>query len=218
MYCTHTDIENNKCLNCGIIFKNKNDTKISKKINFEKELLLYDLPLEIKQWVVQKSSLAQKRITRMGCRSQILFAYLYLAYIDLGYENFMPEELMETLKISKKNVGNALKLVSGIGSFPLPQYKDDILIANLIIISPIIYLKKNLTKLNKLEYYDNIYEYMTEKLKNNELLYEENPNLMCISFIKNYFDQKTIKIVKFHTIFNKTQSAIKKCIQKINLE
>jgi len=217
MYCTHNDIENNICLNCGTTLYKKTENKISKNINFEKELSKLEIPLDIKQWVVKKSSLAKKQINRMGCRKQILFAYLYLAYLDLGYKNFIPEDLADILKISKKNIGISLKYVSGIASTLLPQYVEDTIVASLVIISPKVYLKKNLEKIEKIEYYNEIENYIEEKLIKNELLYEENPNLMCISLIKNFFDEKEIKIFKFYLNFDKTQSAIKKCIQKINL-
>lgn len=216
MYCTHSDVENKRCLNCGITLVVKKESKISKNINFEKELSVYDLPIDVKQWVVKKSSLAKKQINRMGCRKQILFAYLYLAYLDLKYENFVPEDLVDILKISKKNIGISLKYVSGIASSLLPQYSEDTITYNLVIVSPISYLKNILNKLKKDEDYNKIKEYIEKELNENDLLYEENPQLMCISFVKNYYDINGQKIIKFYTNFNKTQSAIKKCIQKIN--
>jgi len=222
MNCGHEIIENNYCSNCGCYFEKyasafKKNHKIIKNINFEKELAMLEIPNEIKQWVIRKSSLSTHQISRMSCRSQILFAYIYLAYIDLKYENFKPERISQTLKISNKNIGIGLKYVSGIASSLLPQNNNDIMTASVIIISPIIYIEENLEKINKGEYSNIILKYTTELLKTYEILYEENPELMAIAIIKYYFDINNIKIFKFHTFFSKTQASIKNCI-KNNIE
>jgi len=213
MSCNHEIIENNCCKECGCHFEKYGESSkrayvIKKNINFEKELSTLEIPSEIKQWVIRKSSLSKHQISRMGCRMQILFAYLYLAYIDLKYENFKPEELGKILNISNKNIGIALKYVSGIGSSFLPQNDDDIMTASVIVISPLIYIESNLIKINKIEYKSIIEDYCKKLLNNNELLYEENPDLMAIAIIKNYFDKNNIKIFKFHTFFSKTQASI----------
>lgn len=218
MDCEHLEIENNNCLNCGYVFEYfsncKKKVNINKNINFEKELCNLEIPLEIKQWVIRKSAISKRRITRMGCRKQILFAYLYLAYLDLKYENFKPENLIKILGITKKNtIGIALKYVSGISAVLLPQGNDDIMTASLVIISPIIYIEEILQKLSKTEFLEEILKFCEENLKNNELLYEENPEIMAISMVKYFLDLKKIKIVKYYTIFNKNQSIIKNIIK-----
>jgi hypothetical protein len=215
--CNHTEIENNCCLECGFIFEKFHNSVRSynkKNINFEKELLNLNIPLEIKQWVIRKSALSKKKITRMSCRKQILFAYLYLAYLDLKYIDFKPEYLITILNITKKNsVGISLKYVSGIASSLLPQGNEDIITASLVIISPVIYIEEIMNKLDMLELKNVIILYCENLLKDNDLLYEENPELMATAIVKYYLDSNNIKIVKYYQIFKKNQTVIKNIIK-----
>lgn len=208
------------CVLCGhaisTTFKEPTPTRLppSKTVNFEKELSVISIPSEIKQWVIRKSSLAKKQINRMGCRKQILFAYIYLAYLDLEYLDFKPNKLIDILNISKKNVGLALKYASGISSLLLPQSEDDKLTSSLVVISPSIYIYEILEKINKLEHFPNLKGTCDMLLEKNELLYEENPELMALAIVKHYFDILNVKLYKYHSHFKKTQSVIKTCIKK----
>jgi hypothetical protein len=234
--CSHEDVYNGVCCSCGLCMVNSgmnidfnDDFSTSHQrrgdklyVSFEKDLRDKNIPEEIKDWVYKKTVNAPQKTHRMGSREQIIYAYVYQAYLSLGVD-FDPTTLAELLGTEKSNIRPAIKLASGISSVPLPQSKNNSVTTPLVIISPITYLKKNLEQLRLLKYYDEIKDIAEEALEQNSLLYEEKPSTMALGFIKYYTDKYDIEIpsdkkrkVKIHIIFKITSSSLDLCVRKIS--
>lgn len=227
--CRHETIESGTCVECGLSMSctgshlgYEQDYSLSHQrsagvssLGFEKDLAaIRDLSEEIKAWVIRKTVSAPKGIHRMGCREQILFAYVYLGHLTLGY-TVEPEKIAESLQMKPCNIAPAIKLASGISSIPLPQSVGDTVTAPMVIISPVTYLKSTLQLIDKTQYLQQITDITNKALDADELLYEERPRSMAIGFIKYYLDINKIDVPKYHTFFNVTPSSVKTSVKKI---
>lgn len=224
--CGHEEIVDGCCFKCGLTISESDFLFTStytslhgrvtpnSHLGFEKDLALIDIPEEIKSWILAKVGAAPKKTHRMGCRVRILFAYIYIANLQIGY-NFMPEELIEKTKIQKKLITKALQLSSGIDSIQLPQGEGDIITAPLVVITPISYLMKYLEPINLENHYDNVKQLAEKALLNDEFLYEISPKWVAIAIIKCYIDFNSIDVPNFYRKFKSDASSIKKCIIKV---
>lgn len=227
--CEHINVYEGMCVDCRLYMSSSRmtiDLTDSYSMNNERKQNLHmgkfyekfknadGIPETVKTWVQQKAISAPQITHRAGCREQILYAYVYLAYLSLGYE-FDPKEIAVELNISKKNIKQGIKLAAGISPICLPQACDDIITAPIVIISPVIYLEEQL-KMIKLEKKLKSVRKIAEKaLKKNILLYEEKPNIMSLAFIEYYILKKKLNINKIHLIFNITLVSLNLCLEKI---
>lgn len=226
--CLHETVENGSCNICGLDISSsgsylsyhedysashQRSTPVS-TLGFDKDLADKNIPTEIKAWVLQKAGMAPKRIHRLGCRQRILFAYVYLGYMQFNY-TFEPEKVAELLGIDKSQWGGALQLVSGISSTQLPQAKVDTITAPLHIVSPLTYLDSVLTTLKMEAHKAKVIELATKALEKDPLLYEEQPKRMAVAFLKYYLDTNNMSVPKFHTYYSMTAVSIKACVGKI---
>ena len=184
-------------------------------MGLEKDLEGKNLPQEIKALVLQMAGSAPKSIYRMGCRSRLLFAYVYLAYLRLDYV-FEPEKVAAILGIDKSQWSAALLLASGISSTPLPQSRTETITAPMNVVSPITYFDSLLPLVKMQTYRSQITDLAKKALEIDPLLYEEQPRRMAVAFIKYFLDTNQMSIPKFHTYFNMTAASIKTCVNKIS--
>lgn len=228
--CLHACVENGICTACDLLiqeisnskyeFSNKHQKNSKTTLNFQKDLELIgeELPTPIKEWVISAATSGKKTIHRMGCRKQVLYAYIYLAYVSLGYDIIDPKKLMAIVKLDKKDLGNAIKYICGTGKHKLPLSPADSISLSYIIIPPEMFLFEHLQLLGPQfeHYYDELEAFENQLLENNNSLYNEDPYLISKSIIKYFFEIKEIKIdvSKNNSFFGDISiSAIKNCIK-----
>jgi hypothetical protein len=151
---------------------------------FENDLKSLSIPDEIKHLVVKLALSCPKETHRMGVRRQQLFSYIYLAYLQLGY-NFDPDLVINELKMSKREINMALRIISGTSSseisLPAGEQEGEVISAPIVVISPMIYIEeicKNnnlLEQLSKLEKIVNdIYDPFYDNYHYHKLLYKDD--------------------------------------------
>ncbi len=226
--CTHELVEEGSCLECGLAItgdgshmQREEEYSTSHQraaavstMGFEKDLEGKDLPPEIKAWVLRMAAAAPKHTLRMASRDRRLFAYVYLAYLELGYP-LEPEKIATTLGIDKSQLPEALRLASGISPTPLPQSHNNPVTAPMVVLSPVAYLDDALAVLKMEVYKDTIQALMEKALVRDPLLYEERPKWMAVAIIKYYLDLNGASMVKFHDHFGMTATSVKGCVAKI---
>ncbi|CAH6418736.1 Hypothetical protein POVN_LOCUS457 [uncultured virus] len=230
--CPHEYIHLGTCEDCGLAMSSSgshlsHETEYTSShqraaprstLGFDKDLADKNFPAEIKAWVLQKAGSAPKQIHRMGKRDQILFAYVYLAYLQLQYP-IKPEEIMSELGIKKTEISAAVQLASGIASMTLPQSEQDMITAPMNVVSPIRYIPEVVAVLSNIpnlkEHQPHITAIAEAALKKDQSLYEERPKHMAVGFLKYYLDRLGYHVPKFYSHFNMTSASINSYVRKI---
>ena len=226
--CKHQNVFEGICMDCrlhmiscGMHIDNEEDfstshmRKNNKKLpSFERDLMNSDFPDEVKKWVYNTYN-SEK--TRVGGKEAILFAYIYLAHLQLELD-FKPENIASKLNTTKKQVKDGMKIASGMTSKILHAKNVNSIIAPLVVITPLIFIDDQLKQLDLFKYSDLIKEFTAKILKLNSLLYEEKPNLMSLAFIKYYFTKYHPDILgktKIHILFKVSLSNLEGCLKQI---
>lgn len=203
--CTHKSIFEGVCNDCGLEisgchidmtssyseYHSHSDSIMIKP--FEQDLKNLSIPDEVKNLVIQLAMSCPKETHRMGVRRQHLFSFIYLAYLQLGYK-FDHNKLVEELKMTKREINMALRIVSGTSSIdislPAGSKEGEVMSAPVVVISPIVYIE-DICKANNLTHlFDDIYTESKKMLEKNKVLLEFNPKHMAIALVKYYINQK----------------------------
>ena len=231
--CSHTNVYDGACNDCGMeVYGTSNGTHIEMNskysehhsyidaINiqpFEADLKNLNIPSEIKALVMELASRCPKETHRMGVRRQQLFAYIYLAYLQMGFK-FDPEKLREEMKMTQREVNMALRIISGTSSVDIPLPTNDIdetISAPVVVISPTVYIE-DICELNSIkEHTSNIMELAKIILEKNKMLLEYNPRHIAISIVKYYININEINIPKFVKINGISDSILKQHLARI---
>lgn len=217
--CNHETIEDGICILCGLTISESsidNDSEFSKHhqrtrytsgINFDKDLEKLDLDRSIKSWVLEKISASPKSIYRMGTRSKVLYAYIYLAHLHLGY-TFKPNKIAKLLEIDRAGIDESLKIVSGISSHKLA---NDSFSVPVVVISPVnevLSLCQEIEISNELS--EEIVTFSKKIISQNPILLEDDPRKIAIGIIRYVFETKSIPFVGYSKKMNVSSSIIKK--------
>jgi len=231
--CKHETIYDGACVECGMeIYGTSNGTHIdmSSKYSehhsyidanniqpFENDLKLLNIPNEIKAMVMNLAGSCPRETHRMGVRRQQLFAYIYLAYVQLGFK-FDPEKLIKDMKMTQREVNMALRIISGTSSvdIPLPTNENgEPISVPVVVISPAIYIEDICENNNIVEHYERVMEMTKYVLEKDKLLYEYNPKHMAIAIVKHYLNTNNINIPKFVKINGISDSILKQHLVRI---
>jgi hypothetical protein len=220
--CKHNFITDGHCIDCGELgyeidnyqSKSLNEHTNNTVKSFEKDLYkINGLSQDIKNWVLKKIYGLNMKICRKDNRRKILFAYIYMAHIMLGYV-FEPEIVSKMIGLSSRKLNLSLKLVSGISCIKLPQKQEDNIIIPMVILSPISYILENLKLINIEHMYDEIKIYAINLLNDYPMLYENRPKSMAVAIIKQYLSITNTYVPNFNSIF-KSISTLKNCTKMI---
>ena len=209
--CPHPSVEDGFCTECGIEFT---DAKIDMSssyseyhsyvdgnapLPFEADLKNLNIPEEVKTTVIALASSCPRETHRMGVRRQQLFAYIYIAYLQLGYK-FDPDKIKEKLSMTQREVNMALRIISGTSSLNIPvsgSADAAPLSVPIVVISPLIYLE-DICKLNGVEEsYEEIQKMAKVLLEKNKLLLEYNPKHIATAMVRHYLNLNKVNIPKF---------------------
>lgn len=185
---------------------------------FESDLKNLSVPDEVKSLVITLANSCPRETHRMGVRRQQLFSYIYLAYLQLGY-NFDPEKLRLEMNMNQREVNMALRIISGTSSIEIPlpvMENEEPISAPVVVISPIIYLEDICTDNNIEKYYEEIHDFAKDILNKNKILFEFNPKHIAISLVKCYLSKLNINIQKFAKNNNISDSILKQHVNRIN--
>lgn len=228
--CAHTTIECGACLECGLCISDtgsyisyeesysnahQRSTTVS-SLGFEKDLKKLDLPMNIKSFVLTWAMNAPKKIFKGTRRNQVLFAAIYLAYLNLGCE-FKPESINDQIKLSLPEMQKAMQIASGIckgvNLNATVNEKPIINTAPVVAITPLRYLdeaKPYFDRNNITNHLDNLKEFMTYVLDKRPMLMEKDPRKMAIAFIKYYLTFTGIQTTGLMNEFNVQSTSIRR--------
>ena len=231
--CEHANIYDGVCLECGMeVYGTSNGTHIemSSKYSehhsyidannmqpFEADLKALNLPTEIKAMVMNLANSCPRETHRMGVRRQQLFAYIYLAYLQLGFK-FDPEKLRIDMKMTQREVNMALRIISGTSSvdIPLPTNDDsEPISAPVVVISPMIYIEEVCEFNNVMGHKDEIMNLAKFVLDKNKILLEYNPKHVAVSIVKYYLASINVNIPKYVKNNGISDSILKQHIVRI---
>jgi len=228
--CKHETITDGICLSCGLEIEESRIDMTCSYSNlhphsdgsnvqpFENDLRSLSIPDEIKNLVIKLALSCSKETHRMGVRRQQLFAYIYFAYLQLGYI-FDPDRIMEELKMSKRETNMALRIISGTSSseisLPIMNEEGDTLSAPVVVFSPIQYIEDFCKENNLLHLCEDIKIHSKKVLEKNEFLFEEKPKHIAVVLIKHFLRHNDINIPKFAKNNGVSESIVKKHMVKI---
>ena len=231
--CKHSNIYDGACVECGMeVYGTSSGTHIEMNSKysehhsyvdsnsnqpFETDLKTLNIPTEIKALVMNLASSCPRETHRMGVRRQQLFAYIYLAYLQLGFK-FDPEKLREEMKMTQREVNMALRIISGTSSvdIPLPTTENaEPISAPVVVISPLVYIE-DVCELNGIkEHINNVSELTKVILEKNKLLFEYNPKHVAVAIVKYYLSTIGVNVPKFVKNNGISDSILKQHIGKI---
>lgn len=159
-----------------------------KQPTFLAELLRLDIPDEVRTQAILLSESTKQEIHRMGVRKQLLFNYVFLAYLELKI-NVDPNELATKIKISPTDLAQAIRIISGSSStkISIPRVRGEALIAPVVVISPLMYIE-DLCKTFGISNNKKITTFSQELLKRDRsnILLSKKPVQVAKLLIRNY--------------------------------
>ncbi len=217
--CMHNETDNGYCIFCGLQIQGDyldmketyteqhNRGNVSNIGCFETDLMNLDLPVEIKELALQLAKTGSPGSYRREARKNLLFNYVYKAYIKLNI-NVNPYELINMFDLSKQKVNEALRVVSGTSTKSQNSYS----VVSVVVISPIEFIKQYGEKLDCV---NKIVDFALNAISKDkkEILITRNPQHMAIAFIMLYFSKKGEKFVPPKTI---SKNILQKRMQDIN--
>jgi hypothetical protein len=230
--CKHETVFEGVCTECGLEieethmdmtssyseFHSHSDANVIQP--FENDLKTLSIPDEIKHLVVKLALSCPKETHRMGVRRQQLFSYIYLAYLQLGY-NFDPDLVIDELKMSKREINMALRIISGTSSseisLPAGEQEGEVISAPIVVISPMIYIEEICKNNNLLEQKDEIVAHAKKILAKDKILYEFNPKHIAVALVKHYLNQQKVNIPKFAKNNGISESILKQHMNRITI-
>ena len=229
--CPHESTLDGYCTECGLEISGNNIDMTSTYseyhshfdgsniLPFENDLKLLTIPDEIKNLVIKLASSCPKETHRMGVRKQQLFSYIYMAYLQLGY-NFDPDSVIEELRMTQREKNMALRIISGASSadISMPLTEDgEALSAPVVVISPIVYIR-DICKDNELsEHVEEIITNAKRVLEKDKILFEFKPKHIAIALVKHYMNQNKINIPKFAKNNGISESILKQHMSRITV-
>jgi hypothetical protein len=229
-HCLHKTIFEGVCSECGLEvegtyidmtssyseFHSHTDTVTVQP--FENDLKHLSIPDDVKNLVVTLALSCPKDTHRMGVRKQQLFAYIYLAYLQLGYK-FDPDNIIEELKMTKREINMSLRVISGTSSsdisLPAGERAGEVLTAPVVVITPVDFIEDICKSNNLSPQLDEITNHAKKILEKNKILYEFNPKHIAIALIKHFLIQSKITIPKFAKANGISESILKQHMNRI---
>jgi transcription initiation factor TFIIIB Brf1 subunit/transcription initiation factor TFIIB len=230
--CTHKSIFEGVCNDCGLEisgchidmtssyseYHSHTDNIVAKP--FEQDLKNLSIPDEVKNLVIQLAMSCPKETHRMGVRRQHLFSFIYLAYLQLGYK-FDHNKLVEELKMTKREINMALRIISGTSSseisLPAGEQEGEVISAPIVVISPMIYIEELCKNNNLIEQKDEIIVHAKKILAKDKILYEFNPKHIAVALVKHYLNQQKVNIPKFAKNNGISESILKQHMNRITI-
>jgi hypothetical protein len=226
--CKHEHISEGTCDFCGLEVGSYLDMESSYSENhkyeaaaqqpFESDLKNLNIPEEVKCVVYKMAQTCPRETHRMGVRKQQIFAFIYIAYLQLGYK-FDPQNIITELKMSQRETNMALRIISGTSSaeisLPLNENDGEVLSAPVVVISPTHFLE-DICKFNNLQdHHVEIMKVAKQILATKKILLEFNPKDVALAIVKYYMNLNDLSISKFAKNNKISDSILKKHISRI---
>ena len=221
--CEHI-IEDDVCVNCGLIFENNIESKLEFTKNYPRiaggknSILdnLKNVPQEVliraRQNIYRKQSNSGKKIRNDNKNT---FIQVYEAYLQLGYNNYDPQKLAESLSLSRKDINCCLKISSGT-SLLIDAQGDDTKFPSIAIRSPVAYIDIICKRNNIVEYGDEIKILTSSILKKKDILYSSKPEYVACAIVKLFCEKKKIQTKNFSKNNSISDNALKKSTRDIS--
>jgi hypothetical protein len=226
--CIHRSITAGECDDCGLCIGGSTNATLvdltsgegyslstaAKNPSFLADLKSLDIPEKVKSAALTLASSTNNEIHRMGVRKQLLFGFVYLAYLQLGHR-LKPEELALKIGISASDLSQALRLVNGTSSSGV---KSSEITAPVVVISPLDYIENYCYKYNLAKNIKSIIEYAEKILKADRFhqLLSRKPNDVAIAMIKHYVIINDIEMIKNFYILDISSNILKQRLKDIS--
>ena len=219
--CTHPEIVEGVCENCGLILGEGFDfssdySKNYTKMNVSKSSVidtLHGIPpevIELSKRNIEESQRAGKKIRN---DTKNAFIVLYNAYLELGL-NFKPYELAIKLGLNRKDVNWCLKVSSGT-SLTKTSVCTQNEYPSIVIISPICFIDSICDNNNLCEHKDRIKRITREILDRKDILYSSRPEYVSYAIVKKYSEKYGIALKSFSKKNKISDNALKRSIHDI---
>lgn len=200
--CQHDYIYNHVCINCGLSIESdvliRNDVDHSKYNQRSKTIIETDLERDIKEtgydeiiinWIFNNLLRSHKPICKLESnRQKIIFAYIYLAHLNLG-RSFNPWEIASQFKLCRNDTDDAIKIVSGISSNHKLNMQTSGFAASIVIIMPTSLVEGLANKLglniNMINDIKNILDVVIQK---DQTLLQRDPQKIAAGGIRYYYE------------------------------
>jgi hypothetical protein len=219
--CTHPEINEGVCENCGLIIGEGFDfsadySKNYTKMNITKSSVIDTLEgippevIELSKKNIQNSQRSGKKIRN---DSKNAFIVLYNAYIELGL-NFKPFELAVKLGLNRKDVNWCLKVSSGT-SLTKTTVSSQNDYPSIVIISPICFIDAICDKNDLHDHKDALKQITRKILDEKDILYSSRPEYVSYAIVKKYSEVYGISLKSFSKKNKISDNALKRSIHDI---
>jgi hypothetical protein len=199
--CEHDCLDGHVCVACGLTLENIQLTLTDfdhskhhlrfrnyRPKNFEKDLAALKLSDDILFWIHDKVAQAPKAIFKPETRVKLIFAYVYLAHLHLG-KPLDPWQLATMVGLSRGDIDDSLKIVSGISSWSTHNSQTGSLAAAVVVLTPEMCLESFGQQLDIPDLHLVEMKRLARLLiERNELLLDEDPKKMAIGILRYYYE------------------------------
>lgn len=210
--CKHEYVEGGECERCGLcVHGSSNATTVdlsagdgytvavgSKNPPFASDLHTIDIPEDVRATALELASNSDK-IHRMGARKQLLFTFIYQAYLQLGIE-VRPDELAAKIGIDTADLSSALRIVCGTSATTISTTKHtaSAVTAPVVVVSPVAYIDTFCVKYGVSTYKGAIIEFLKSILDKDKMfhLMGQKPNHIALAIISYYLTKNKIPTPK----------------------
>lgn len=220
--CTHSDIVDGVCEECGLILGEGFDfssdySKNYTKMNTSKSSVidtLSGIPPEVIQLSKRNIELSQQENgKKIRNDTKNAFIVLYNAYLELGL-NFKPYELAMKLGLNRKDVNWCLKVSSGT-SLTKTNVSSQNDYPSIVIISPICFIDSICDNNNLQEHKDELKRITRDILDQKDILYSSRPEYVSYAIVKKYSEVYQIPLKSFSKKNKISDNALKRSIHDI---
>jgi hypothetical protein len=216
--CTHPDIVEGVCENCGLILGEGFDfspdySKNYTKMNISKSSVidtLQGIPPEVIQLSKKNIQESQRNGKKIRNDTKNAFIVLYNAYLELGL-NFKPYELALKLGLNRKDVNWCLKVSSGT-SLTKTSVSSQNDYPSIVIISPVCFIDAICDNNDLHDHKENLKAITREILAQKDILYSSRPEYVSYAIVKKYSEVYGISLKSFSKKNKISDNALKRSI------
>ena len=221
--CEHTHTTEGVCDYCGLYLDDyfapsMEFSKNYSKVNTSKASILETIegvPQEVRDKamlnVQKKQEMTGKKIRN---DSKNTFIQLYNAYLELGIP-FRPTDLVEKLKLSRKDVNWCMHVSSGTSLSRNSDEDEDKKYASIVIISPVSFIESICRNNDMLDHSEDLKTITRNILDQKDILFSSRPEYVSFAIVKKYAEQKGIQIKSFSKKNKISDNALKRSMKDV---
>lgn len=221
MDCSHDDIEDGICQDCGLIIEDGYaeaecaETTGSRAHSYAVDLMTLNIPEEVKEMVLKMSQPVGRSSVRRAAHKKYLYAYIYIAYVSLNL-SFDAENIRKQIGLTLSEKNEAIRIASGISgngrhlSVHIPIGVTEVSQC----------MEEEAAKVAKLHTFtpfqlQRLKEFADTLTKSYPSLYDENPRILSAGILKIFIEKNCVTVREFEKLVELTPICLKGAIAKI---